>query len=285
MITWRWVTGVGETVQLDGTAGIGLRRGVVGLDVPPVELQTESRIAYDGGVVYRKRVPQRPFSLPLFVNGTTATIRDVARWFANPSAPGTLIATNGGQDRTLENVFYQSGLEGEYSETAGGGAFPWQQTTVNLLAMDPWWQGPIQSTALNVGAVTAFDDAAVTFDASTTPFDGGNATAIPVSGDTYSFPLFVITGPFTTLALDGGNLGETVVLSAALAAGSQITIDSTPGDRGPKLNGGDVDWSLITSGSRLWTLTNPSDTVAASATGTTGASAVEIRWRNRYLVP
>lgn len=285
MTTFSWLSGAGETVPLDGTSGVTLALPVLGLDVPPVELQTEQRIAYDGGVVFRYRIPDRPFSLPLYVDESATSIRNVARWFANPVAPGKLTATTGGEDRTLENVFYESGLEGEYSGNGGGGALPWRMVTVNMRAMDPWWQGPIQSTALNVGAVTAFDDAAVTFDASTTPFDGGNATAIPVSGDTYSFPLFVITGPFTTLALDGGNLGETVVLSAALAAGSQITIDSTPGDRGPKLNGGDVDWSLITSGSRLWTLTNPSDTVAASATGTTGASAVEIRWRNRYLVP
>lgn len=286
MTTFAWQTATGETVPLDGTSGVNLLLPLLGLDVPPVERQIEQRVAFDGGVTFRYRVPQRRFTLGMDINEASVSMRQVARWFVQPGQHGTLVATTGGVDRTLETVEYAGGLEGEYSTTNGGiAALPWRQVAVDFEAMDPWWYGPLQTTALNVGAVTAFDDAAVTFDAVTTPFDGGNSTTVAVSGDVYAFPKFVITGPFTTLALDGGNLGETIVLAAALAAGNVIEIDSTPGDRGPRLNGGDVDWTLITPGSRLWTLTTPSDTVSISATGTTGASAVELRWRNRYLTP
>jgi hypothetical protein len=280
--TFSWVTADDETVSLDGSEGIQLLIPVIGLDVPPVERQVEQRVAFDGGVTFRSRVPPRPFSLPLYIDENVASLRNVARWFANPAGRGTLIATIGGIDRTLENVEYRGGLEGEYAETSGLG---WRLVTVDMEAMDPWWQGPVQTTLLNIGAVTTFDNAAVTFDDPLTPFDGGNATILAVSGDTYSFPKFVITGPFTTLVLDGGNQGETVVLAGPLAAGEQIVIDSTPGNRGPMLNGGLVNWNLLTVGSRLWTLVNPSDTVSSSATGTTGASSVEVRWRNRYLAP
>jgi hypothetical protein len=285
MTTFHWITATGETVPLDGSTGVTLILPVVGLDVAPVVLEIEQRIAYDGGVVFRYRVPPRPFSLPLDVDEAVASMRDVARWFAAPVASGgTLVATTDSIERTLETVVYEAGLEGEYSGNGGGGGLPWRQVTLNLLAMDPWWYGPVDSDTLNIGTVTAFD-AAIAFDDVLTPFDGGDTTLLAVAGDAPAFPRFVIDGPFTTLTLDGAQTGETIELAAPLASGDQIVVDSTPGNRGPVLNGGVVDWSLLTSGSRLFQLATPSDTVSVNATGTTGASMVTIHWRDRYLTP
>lgn len=291
--TFSWTTPTGTVVPLDGSAGVSLLLPILGLDAPPLTWGLEDRLAYDGTVAFRVRAEERPISLPLLIDTDDISMSAVVRMFAPITdtltgvviAGGTLTATTGGVSRTLENVIYESGFEGEYSATAGGGGLPWRQVTLNLNALDPYWFGPLNSQVLNIGAVTAFDDATVLFDASTTPFDGGNSTAVPVAGDTFSFPIFVINGPFSTLILDGPETSESIRLAAPLADLNQIVIDGTPGNRGPKLNGGLVDWSLISAGSRIFPLGMPSATVSISGTGTGGNSSVEMRWRNRYMTP
>lgn len=282
-MTLTWQTGDGTVVPLDGTEGVAVLNGTAGFDVPPVELQIEQRVAFDGGVVFRRRMPPRPVTLRLELDETVMTMRQLAAMFADPSASGTLIATTNAVERTLESVVYESGLEGDSSSDRGYG-LGWRDVTVGLLAMDPWWLGPQETADLNFAAATGFN-AAVGFNDSLTPFNGGDSKTVPVAGDTAAFPVFVIDGPFTTLTVVHPASLESIELSAALADGDQIVIDATPGNRGPRLNGGDVDWSLLTPASRLFTLVPTADTVSINSTGSSGNSAVEVRWRNRYLVP
>ena len=284
--TFRWVTAADETVLLDGSQGVKLTRPATGLDVPPVELQVEQRISASGGVVFHHRMSPRPFTLSLLIDETVVSMRDVARRFAFPSTTGgTLVATTDGTERSLETVIYESGLEGEYSASAGGGAFGWRITSLNMVAMDPWWYGPYLATALNFGAVTTFNDPAVDFDDPLTPFNGGDATQVPVAGDVEADTLFVVTGPFDALQLEGLSTGETVELTGTVATGDTLTINSAVGERGPRLNSGAIDWSLITPASRLFRLPYPAGTVTVSATGSDADSGLLLHWRNRYLTP
>ncbi len=97
-------------------------------------------------------------------------------------------------------------------------------------------------------------------------------------------PLTTITGPFTTLQV-GVAGGETFEITSALSEFDTLTVDAYPGRRGPSLNGGPVDWSLLTPASRLWELPKGATVLNAFATGGTGSSAITVAYRPRWLTP
>jgi hypothetical protein len=294
----RWQTGDGQVVPLDDTAGIKVLRGVTGLGVAPVEAAREERVGDDGAVSFRRRRGVRPFTIPIQIDTAVISFEAAAALFEPVLLPpvvaggaprlqgGTLIATNGGGERSLEGVSYDTGMEDEWSDTAGGiGDWSWKQFRgLTLTADDPWWYGPLESITLNIAAETPIDDASTLIDDPNTPIDGGSSTTVPVAGQADAYARFVIDGPFTTLILSGPN-GETNELAASLADGDQIVIDWTPSRRGPRLNGGRVSWSLLTASHQRFVLGRPSTVVSVSATGTTANSNVDLLWRNRYLTP
>ena len=252
MTTFAWVTPAGVTVPLDGSAGVTLVMPVEGLDVPPVTWGLEDRVAGDGAIAYSLRAEERPISLRLIIDTDDVSMREVARMFAPvlstqgiDTAGGTLIATTDSQERTLENVIYEGGLEREYSANGGGGALTWRDVTVRLLALDPLWYGPVESDTLNVGTVTTFDSASVTFDDPDTPFDGGDSTEIPVAGDMISFPVRD-RRPVHHVGLERAGHRRNHRTRRSVGGRDQIIVNANPVSRGPTLTVATITWSLIT---------------------------------------
>jgi hypothetical protein len=228
----------------------------------------------------KSRRTVRPIILPLMLTDPTRVQTKVASIAAALVGPSTITISDGTVTRSLLNVIYEAGLEGVRSREMAGQT--WRKFAVSLLALDPWWYGASTSVQLTFAAAVAFD-AAITFN-NAIGFDGSDANPVTVSGYATAFPTTTITGPFTTLQV-GVAGGQTFTLAAALAAGSTIIVDTKPGNRGPRLNAGAIDWSLLTPASRLWELPVGSSVLNAAATGTTGASIVEVAWRERWLTP
>jgi hypothetical protein len=105
-----------------------------------------------------------------------------------------------------------------------------------------------------------------------------------VDGDAAASPITTIVGPFDTLQV-GIAGGQTFELAAALAGGDTIIVDTNQGNRGPRRNAGPIDWSLLTPASRLWDLPLGNSVLNAAATGDSGASLIEVSWRERWLTP
>jgi hypothetical protein len=278
--TLTWIDANGTSTVLDRTSGYIAMFGGVGLDVPPTELNTAKYLSSDGSVLVKRRRGHRRVAFPMFINtgGAASTAVGLAASFFQ--GPGTLRYT-GVNIRELLNVVYETGMEGDWSDDVAVNE-TWRKLVVGLIALDPWWYGSSTSTALTFAAATAFD-AAITFN-NAIGFDGSDANPVTIAGDATAFPITTIVGPFTTLQV-GVAGGQTFTLAAALAAGSTIIVDTNPGNRGPRLNAGAIDWSLLTPASRLWELPLGSSVLNAAATGTTGASIVEVAWRERWLTP
>lgn len=277
-LTWTAPNGV-ATELMDPANGIDVMRSPLGLDAPSVDLIEEGAISSDGSVLLARRYTPRMVALPLLVQ--SARVRDLTgdliRAFVGP---GELTWNDGSVYRTLRKVHYSGGLD---SVEIINGTESTLVTTV-LRALDPFWYGGEETYPLNIGESIEFDDAAVAFDDAAILFDGGDSTpSFVVGGDADAFPRFAITGAFTELAVGiaGGLQWELV---APLASGDVITIDANPGSRGPALNGGSIDWSLLTPESRLFSLPpQATTTLFVAAGGVDGSSAVVLSFEPRYL--
>lgn len=282
--SFSWTDANGATTELlDQANGVSvLLAGASGLNAPPVDNFSASLVALDGSLLVKRRRPERMFVLPLLIESTNlqAKVRTIT---AALQGPGTLTLSDGIDSRTLLDVYYTDGLGGEYDPES---AIPdrWQKFPVLMTALDPWWYGESQTVTLAFGAETPFDDASA-FDAASA-FDGASSTPITVGGDgdAPALPSFTLTGPFDTLVV-GIAGGQQFEIAEALAGGDVVTVSTERGNRGPRLNGGPIDWSLLTPESRLFDLSVGSMTIFTRSTGSTGSSGAEMTFRQRWLTP
>lgn len=275
----QWVAADGRVVQLDGTEGIKVLRGVAGLEGTPLDMTLDPRVGSDGSAKSFERRPARPFLLPILVDDTVS-VRQLASLF-HPGG-GSLVVTVEGETRTLRNIEYQAGLEGEWSAKAGGlTGSGWQKYPLNLLALEPVYYGDPIVVSLPVAAPTPFD-APIAFDAST-PFNGGSTLPIMVVSDLDVYPVITADGPFDELTISAGGLSWQSV--EPVVEGQLLVVDSRPGRKGPAFSAGPVDWSLLTAASRLWTLTPGMTSISVGAVGSTGSTTVSLSFEPRFLTP
>lgn len=271
-----WTAADGTVTVLDGSAGIWWRKGPIGLQAPPPTNIIDDYTSFDGGVLVNRRRGVRGFVLPIYLKHATRVQTLMSQLATILQGPGKLQYSDGTDTRELRQVIYEAGIDGS------GTANKLQRLlAVSMLALDPWWYGPANSQALSTAAATAFD-AAISFDAAI-PFDGGAAVGVTVVGDTDAYPVITVQGPATSLV--GTCNGLTWALAVTLGASDVLVVDHRPGSRGPRLNGGGVDWSLLIEASRLWTLPAGVASVIVGIAGTSGATSIVMSWEPRYLTP
>lgn len=276
MRTLTWTDAAGTATVFDGSDGISMLVNPVGLEAPNPTNTIDPLVAFNGGVLVNRSRPVRSIALALYVEHATRVETAVAELASMLQGPGTLVYADDVQSRTLRQVIYETGIDG-----SGPGNLLARSLVVSLLALDPWWYGPAVSQLLPTVAVTGFD-AAIAFD-SVTPFDGGGSVAVAVTGDVEAYPVFTVAGPATTLTVGSG--GFAWQISSTLTSSDTLVVDHRPSSRGPRKNGGAVDWSLLTETSRLWPLAQGLTPVITGATGTTGATSVVMSWEPKYLTP
>lgn len=274
-----WTSASGTAIDLLA-APYRVLQGATGLDALPQALSWEPRVTFDGSTLTQRRAPVRPLLLPIFVISSTPTEDTRALFSAMHDGPGTLTAVTGAVARRLQNVVVEGWSDTRDDSTAG---VDYRRVVASLAAGDPYWYGPQSSQFADLGTATTFDDATVSFDDAAMPFDGGDSMVLTVEGDADAFPIFYLTGPFSSLSVSLGGLAWE--LAGALASGSQLVIDTRPGSRGPRTLTGTTDWSLLTAESRLFELPVGAATLAVSSTGADGVSRCEVRWSPRWLTP
>lgn len=278
-----WIDTDNVSTDLVASSGYEHLVGMIGMDAPPVENNMSPYLSSDGSTLVKARRPERRVGIPLLVNTSGTNVRDLIANLADIlRGPGTLRFEQDERTRDLTNVIYEMGMEGDENPTLAL-ADQWRKVVVGLIALDPWWYGESKSVTLSYGADIDFDDSGTDFDESI-GFNGSTATPVSVSGHTAVSPVTTIEGPFTTCQV-GLAGGQTFALADALADGDTITVDSRPASRGPSLNGGPIDWSLLTPASRLWELPTGSSTLNTAVTGDGGASNIEVEYRERWLTP
>ena len=275
--TMTWTAANGEETVLDGSTGITLLHGSLGLEAPNPANIIDEYTGFDGGALVHRRNPVRLIGLGLYLNHPTRIETRVAELAALIRGPGQLTWADDTFTRTLRQVIYETGIDGSGITT------PTERVlSVSLVALDPWWYGPTESRDLVVGVEHTAFSAAIGF-SSLLPFNGGGTESVPITGDADAYPVFTITGPATTLVVGSG--GASWEIAAALPAGETLVVDHRPTSRGPRLNGGPADWANITEASRLFTMSAGLTTIISGSTGTTGATVVNVSWEPRYLTP
>lgn len=284
MRSFSWEAADGSITDLnDPLNGLEVLAGSFGLNAPPVSNVTAALVALDGSLLVKRRRPERMFGLRMKVTSPTQNVQGVIRTLTSAlQGPGVLTVSDGTVTRSLRDVYYSDGLEGDYS--INNAVLPiWQRFVIVFTALDPWWYGDLSTVTLGFGSEVDFDDASTTFD-DVLAFDGSTTTPLTVSGDAPALPSFTLEGPFDTCQV-GIAGGSSFALASALSAGDVITVSTERGSRGPRLNGGSIDWSLLTSTSRLFDLPVGSMSIQVSTSGTTGASSAEMTYRQRWLTP
>lgn len=272
-----WTAADGSVTVLDGSTGIWWRKGPIGLQAPGPSNTIDDYASFDGGVLVNRRRSVRAFVLPIYLRHATRVQTLMSQLATMLQGPGKLQYSDGTDTRELRQVIYEAGIDGS------GTANKLQRLlAVSLVALDPWWYGPPASQVLSTATSTAFD-AAISFD-SALPFDGGGAIAVVVAGDVEAYPVFTVIGPATTLVVTSGGFAWSI--ASPLGASDTLVVDHRPSSRGPRKNGGAVNWSLLSESSRLFPLQQgPATTVITGATGTTGATQLIMSYEPRYLTP
>lgn len=274
--TMTWTDSAGASTILDGSTGVLLMADPIGLDVAPPTNTIDDYLVGDGAALIGRRRTARSIALGIYVEHTTRVQTAIAQIASMFQGPGQLQWADEVNTRALRQVIYDGGIDGSGIRNFKQGAM-----VVSLLALDPWWYGAAQSQALSTATATAFS-AAVAFSAAI-PFDGGNSASVVVAGDGEAYPVITVTGPATTVTVGSGLTAWTN--ATALASTDVLVVDTRPGSRGPRLNGGAINWALLSDASRLFTLQAGVNSIVTGVTGGSGATSIVMQWEPRYLTP
>jgi hypothetical protein len=189
--------------------------------------------------------------------------------------------------------YYTAGLG--MDEKPGTNGPGMQQAAVTFRAYDPYWREPLDEIrSFTVGPSPSFF-----------PFFPLRLTSSEiavdvtvVNGDVEAWPVWTITGPGSGIVLRNLTTGQSLVFRAtALGAGESIVIDTRPGIKTVTLNSQNPLFSAsvydgtnlapdVGITSALWSLkAGPNATRLEMAGAIVGASALQLRYRRRYLAP
>lgn len=278
----QWVAADGTTLALDGTEGVKVGRGVVGLDGPPMNRTIDPRVSSDGSVLVNERYGAREFTLPLVIDETLITPREVVRFFHQS---GTLVSDT---SRELRQIVYMTGLEGVWSaETGGINGLDWRKPVVSFTALDPMWYGELESTTDVFYDPTEWN-ADIPWNEAI-PWNGGGSHTIAVDGDVDAFArVVVLAGADPVTEVTFGADGVSWV-ATGFDAGEALTVDSRPGRLGPYLGSSLLgiaerprDWTLLTGGSVPFTLT-PGDVSFTLGAVSDSTPSWWVWWEPRWL--
>lgn len=272
-----WVASDGTETAWVPDNGYQVLQDPVGWGAPAPMFTLEDYAAFDGASQLGFRRPARGFVVPLEISHPTRLQTRFSELARMLRSSGSLRWEDGTNVRHLKQVVYQGGLDGGFDPTQDGAP-----VSLALLALDPWWYGPEESVSLPTADPTAFD-AAVAFDA-LLPFDGGASLTVTPSGDADAYPVWRVVGPADEVTVSSAaGAWQTAV---ALSGSDELVVDTRPGSRGPRLNGGGIDWSLLTESSQLWTLAGSGSVSVISGTvGSSGATSLVMSWEPRFLTP
>ena len=262
-----------------------------GLGMPPLEYITQRGPFQDGESVVsvwaRPRtiqlmVRREACSRPEYWNLRTALINAMRpNRVSDRRTPGLLrkFMANG---RTVEWLVYPSQGPG----FPPGDQNSWDQfaiqDTIRFTAYDPIARNPIQQTFTfaSSGVVGTFP---ITFPYQFASF-GSNST-IPYSGNWDAFPTITLNGPLTSPLVRNLTTGEKIALNTSIASGRTVTVVLDYGNKSITLDDGTnlIGFASADSDIGSFHLQPGDNNMQIFATGTSGISAVVLRWFDRVI--
>lgn len=282
----------GETVQFISPMGdirsLNVEWATKGRFSPQVIFETDGVPEQSGLRLRNVRHDARDFVLPLWIAGSSeADLRTRMRDLVSVMNP----TLGDGRIRYLSPVGdyreiycrYSGGLDAD--ETLGSTSGPTFQTfPVTFRAFDPYYYDVSDTVFFYAGAVPSsfFPFFPLRLSASEVFAD----VTVQNSGDAIAWPVWVVTGPCTGIVFQNLTTGKTLTfLTTVLLAGQTVTIDTRPGVKSVLREDGTNIFPDISALSSLWSLAQDANAVRIQLVGTTGASSVQLNYKNRSLTP
>lgn len=269
-----WVDPTGVVRDLNGATGVSVGRAERGLGMASVELAFDKLPFVEGAIARHANVQPITLEIPLYVEGATAAalenvVDGVHRWFATANErlrrPGYYRVKR--RDGTFRQraCYFVGGLEGDLSDERAGELQ--QELDVILRAADPF-AADIEDTVLSYVAA----------DLPTVIVIGG--------GHVPSYPIWTIEGPIANLTVANATTGKAWGVDYDLVLGDQLIVDTRPDFQRSSYQVRDGlganKFANLTSDQELWWLEPAANNITISATGTTGDTAIELRYVKRY---
>ncbi|AYG80000.1 hypothetical protein DWB77_02120 [Streptomyces hundungensis] len=284
--------GNGEEIPLTDFSGrawpaIFLQDGATGLDLPPMEVHSDTSPNLDGGWFRSTRAAERPILLPLYLYGIDRrTILNLKRKLSrtlNPKNGACILRfTEGDSTSRYLTAYYKGGMEGnEGTDNAG---FTWCRYGVQLTAFDPWFYGDRDVVAeWKTGAGKVFLKGAgkpfVPLDISTGTISSRGVTVFN-PGDVEAWPVWEIAGPvrsFTISGPDGRQFGINPkdTSSDLIGTGETLTVDTRPGYKTITRSNGENLWPKLDPNPSMFEL--PAGESRVNVQMNPGASSAALR--------
>nr|WP_308313415.1 phage tail domain-containing protein [Streptomyces sp. G1] len=259
--------GEGEEIPLTGFEGrywpsIFMQAGATGLDLPPMEVRSDTSPNLDGSMYRSTRAAAREIMIPLYLYGidryTVRRLKQKLIQALNPlNGPCVLKIQESGLPPRFLTCWYKGGLEGAESEENAG--FRWVRYGVQLTAMDPWFYGEDFHVAdWTFGAGAPFLKPSGSLFPITVSQGLVSQPDFPVTnpGDTAAWPVWEIEGPVRQFRLSHGKraFGIDGKDKEIIPGGTKLTVDTRPGYKTLLDNKGNNYWPLLDKAPALWPL-------------------------------
>jgi hypothetical protein len=303
-LTLRTIIGADEQPFTGGGSWAGsydwvLLPGATGLGLASRELIVETSPGLDGGWLRGRTVGPRQVFLPLFIASPSSHVDYLGRrerlfGFLDEYAVEDMTRTDGTLElvadsalgQRLLRVAYAGGLEGDEGTDTSGRY--WCKVGLNLTAVDPYWRATdetVLSFTNTPGRVFLSTTGAARWPRRIVPAVSlaGGGLAVTVPGNVPVWPTIEVTGPTSSTTVTWpGPLGEaTAVQIGAVGAGQTLLLSTDPRRRYARLDG-DEAWSLIGPAPQFGRLKTGAQTIGVATAGTSGSTAVNIRFRASY---
>lgn len=275
-IDFEWVDPLGNIWPLLHNDNINVKVGEKGLGLPSVKIVADKMPSSAGAAVRYVEQQERVIDLTLHCSAGSLLELDnlmssIYQRFSTASeeilTPGKFRMTRADATQREIGAYYVSGLEGDNSP----GVY-WQTSrdvTIRLECPNPWPQD--------------LTDQVFQFTSSTWA-----SFNIINPGERESFPIWSITGPAAGISLFNTDTGEGIVFTGSIAAGKVLVFDTRlSNDRTSFLQIYDSDGlnrmvDTQIPATKLWRLASGANHVSMAASGTSGASRLNLNYRPQY---
>ena len=265
-------------------SGVMTRPGVLGLLMPPWDFFADKSPAIDGETIRGVRAGAREITIPLYVWGRDrdqclVIFRNLIADLNPQLGEGILeVREPAGQRRTI-GAYYAAGFEGVDDDDAQGRT--WMSALVTFRAPRPFWEGEEWSKTWRIGGAPGSFFPFLPFRVRDSQVIG--ALTVPNVGNVRTFPVWTVTGPFTSFEAVNDRTGKTFTLDASVAEGETVVVDAREGRKTVLLDGVTNMWEFVTTGSSLWALEPGDNDVTFDTPGSDDATSVTLSYKPRFL--
>jgi hypothetical protein len=158
----------------------------------------------------------------------------------------------------------------------------WNVATLEFVATDPYWRDAADTTA----SFTTGQGLPKFLPGPPFTLSNSGTWAVPAIdnvGDVEAWPVWVVTGPASSVTFDNLATGQSFTLDYVLADGQTVTIDTRPGAKTVRSSDGVNRYANLSASSVLFSLARGTNNLEVTIEGAAESSAVSLAYRLRYL--